>query len=243
MGGDVKWEIHPGVVLDGTVNPDFSQVEADEERVNLTRFSLFFPEKREFFLENAGVFELGARGFFEPPPFLLFFSRRIGLDDDENEVPVVGGVRLTGRAGPQTVGFMDVYTGRERPEAPANYAVARVKRDVGGSGYVGAMVTDKRRKGFANTAVGGRRLLLAHGLPQRHGLRGPHRDHRRGGRGHRGPRRGRVRRPTRGRPRPVAAHRARDGRADGLHHPHRHQPLRGRHPGVGAARRSWGSGG
>ncbi|HEY6546369.1 MAG TPA: DUF5916 domain-containing protein, partial [Vicinamibacteria bacterium] len=154
LGGDLKWEIHPGVVLDGTVNPDFSQVEADEERVNLTRFSLFFPEKREFFLENAGVFELGARGFFEPPPFLLFFSRRIGLDDDENEVPVMGGVRLTGRAGPQTVGFMDVYTGRNDLEAPANFAVARVKRDVAGSGYVGAMVTDKRRKGFSNTAAG-----------------------------------------------------------------------------------------
>ena len=77
-GLDLKWEVRPGLVLDGTVNPDFSQVEADEERVNLTRFSLFFPEKREFFLENAGVFELGARGGFEPPPFLLFFSRRIG---------------------------------------------------------------------------------------------------------------------------------------------------------------------
>ncbi len=154
VGGDLKWEIHPGVVLDGTVNPDFSQVEADEERVNLTRFSLFYPEKREFFLENAGVFDFGARGSFEPPPFLLFFSRRIGLDDDENEVPVKGGVRLTGRTGPQTVGFMDVYTGRNALEAPANYAVARVKRDVGGSGYVGAMVTDKRRPDFANTAGG-----------------------------------------------------------------------------------------
>ena len=153
-GLDLKWEVRPGLVLDGTVNPDFSQVEADEERVNLTRFSLFFPEKREFFLENAGVFEFGSRGSFETPPFLLFFSRRIGLDDDEEEVPVRGGVRLTGRAGAQTVGFMDVYTGRNPLEAPANFAVGRFKRDVGKSGYVGAMMTDKRRQGFANTAAG-----------------------------------------------------------------------------------------
>ncbi len=153
-GLDLKWEVRPGLVLDGTVNADFSQVEADEEQVNLTRFSLFLPEKREFFLENAGIFEFGDRGVFETPPFLLFFSRRIGLDEDENEVPVLGGGRLTGRVGAQTVGFMDVYTGRNPLEAPANYAVGRVKRDVGGSSYVGAMVTDKRRQGHANTAGG-----------------------------------------------------------------------------------------
>ena len=153
-GLDLKWEVRPGLVLDGTLNPDFSQVEADEERVNLTRFSLFLPEKREFFLENAGIFEFGDRGIFETPPFLLFFSRRFGLDDDEHEVPVLRGGRLTGRAGSQTVGFMDLYTGRNPLEAPANYAVGRVKRDVGGSSYVGAMVTDKRRQDYANTAGG-----------------------------------------------------------------------------------------
>jgi uncharacterized protein DUF5916 len=153
-GLDIKWEVRPGLVLDGTLNPDFSQVEADEERVNLTRFSLFYPEKREFFLENAGVFDLGARGGFEPPPFLLFFSRRIGLDDDENEVPVVGGLRLTGRTGKQTIGVMDVYTGTSPTEARANYAVGRWKRDLGSSGFVGAMITDKRRPGFSNTAFG-----------------------------------------------------------------------------------------
>jgi len=153
-GLDLKWEVRPGLVLDGTLNPDFSQVESDEERVNLTRFSLFLPEKREFFLENAGIFEFGERGSFETPPFLLFFSRRIGLDEDENEVPVLGGGRLTGRTGSQTVGFMDVYTGRNPLEAPSNYAVGRIKRDVGSNSYVGAMITDKRRQGYANTAGG-----------------------------------------------------------------------------------------
>ena len=114
-GLDLKWEVRPGLVLDGTVNPDFSQVEADEERVNLTRFSLFFPEKRDFFLENAGVFEFGSRGSFETPPFLLFFSRRIGLDDDEEEVPVRGGVRLTGRAG---AADRRVHGRVHRPQSP-----------------------------------------------------------------------------------------------------------------------------
>ncbi len=102
-------------MLDGTVNPDFAQVEADDQIVNLTRFDLFLPEKREFFLENAGVFEFGTRGFFEPPPFLLFFSRQIGITEDEGEVPVIGGVRLSGRAGRQTVGFLT--SSRTRPSA------------------------------------------------------------------------------------------------------------------------------
>jgi hypothetical protein len=154
VGLDLKYEVRPGLVLDATANPDFSQVEADPERINLTRFSLFFPEKRDFFLENAGVFEFGSRGLYETPPFLLFFSRRIGLNEDEEEVPVIGGLRLTGRAGPQTIGVMDVYTGEGAGERPTNYAVVRAKRDVGGSGYLGLMATDKRGGGFSNSAVG-----------------------------------------------------------------------------------------
>src|SRR5262249_60009646 len=90
VGLALKYEVRPGLVLDATANPDFSQVEADPERINLTRFSLFFPEKRDFFLENAGVFEFGSRGIYETPPFLLFFSRRICLNLDEEEVPDVG---------------------------------------------------------------------------------------------------------------------------------------------------------
>jgi hypothetical protein len=70
VGLDAKYEVRPGLLLDATLNTDFAQVEVDDEQVNLTRFSLFFPEKREFFLENAGIFEFGTRGFFEPPPFL-----------------------------------------------------------------------------------------------------------------------------------------------------------------------------
>ncbi len=152
-GVDAKYQVLPGLVLDLTVNPDFAQVEVDDEQVNLTRFDLFFPEKRDFFLENAGVFEYGVRGFGEPPPFLLFFSRRIGISDG-SEVPVYGGVRLTGRVGGQTVGLLNVVTDVADGASAANHAILRYKRDLGGSGYVGAMLTDLRRGDFWNTAAG-----------------------------------------------------------------------------------------
>ncbi len=152
-GVDAKYQVLPGLVLDVTVNPDFAQVEVDDEQVNLTRFDLFFPEKRDFFLENAGIFEFGVRGFGEPPPFLLFFSRRIGISEG-SEVPVYGGVRLTGRVGGQTIGLLNVVTDVDDGGSAANHAILRYKRDLGSSGYVGAMLTDLRRQDFWNTAVG-----------------------------------------------------------------------------------------
>ncbi|MFQ5678740.1 MAG: DUF5916 domain-containing protein [Gemmatimonadota bacterium] len=154
IGLDVKYEIQPGLVLDATVNPDFAQVEVDDEQVNLTRFSLFFPEKRDFFLENAGIFEFGRRGFGEPPPFLLFFSRRIGIFDG-NEVPLLGGTRLTGRVGKQTVGFLDAVTDDAQGQPVTNYGVLRVNRDVGDRSVVGAMVADMRRADGESNTVGG----------------------------------------------------------------------------------------
>ena len=153
LGLDAKWEVKPGVVLDATVKPDFAQVEADDQQVNLTRFDLFFPEKREFFLENAGVFEFGTRGFFEPPPFLLFFSRRIGIADD-GQVPVLGGVRLSGRTGKQTIGFLSILTDQAFGEPRTNFGVLRVKRDLPGNGYVGLMATDRRTTSDAHSDLG-----------------------------------------------------------------------------------------
>jgi len=158
-GLDLKWEVRPGLVLDVTGNTDFAQVEADSAQVNLTRFDLFFPEKRDFFLENSGVFEFGWRSFFEPPPFLLFFSRRIGIAED-GEVPVIGGTRLSGRVGAQTVGLLDIVTNEASfPDAGTyeprtNFAVVRVKRDVGGAGYIGTMLADRRSTSAWNS-VGG----------------------------------------------------------------------------------------
>src|SRR5206468_9718098 len=111
-GLDVKYGITSGLTADFTVNTDFAQVEADEQQVNLTRFNLFFPEKRDFFLEGQGIFAFGG-ALLRPPPTgvkpildtvsqqlipVLFFSRRIGLNDGR-EVPIRAGGRVTGRAG------------------------------------------------------------------------------------------------------------------------------------------------
>ncbi|HKC13614.1 MAG TPA: DUF5916 domain-containing protein [Vicinamibacteria bacterium] len=153
VGGDAKWEIEPGLVADAAVKPDFAQVEADDQVVNLTRFELYRPEKREFFLENAGFFDFGTRGSFETPPFLMFFSRRIGIAGT-GEVPVLGGVRVSGRTGRQTVGFVDVVTEAASGEPRTNFGALRYKRDVGDRSYVGMMVTDRHASGSAETDLG-----------------------------------------------------------------------------------------
>jgi hypothetical protein len=153
MGLDLKSELRPGLVLDLTLNTDFAQVEVDDEQVNLTRFSLFYPEKRDFFLENAGTFDMGFDEGFGPPAYKLFFSRRIGIGQ-EGSIPILGGARLTGRIGGQTVGFLNVVTD-EAGEAPrTSYSVARVKRDVGENNFLGWMLTDRRNHDGSNTVAG-----------------------------------------------------------------------------------------
>ncbi len=152
MGFDAKYQVRPGLMLDLTLNTDFAQVEVDNERVNLSRFPLFFPEKRSFFLENAGIFQFGDASWGRPP-FLMFFSRQIGIADDR-EVPVIGGGRLTGRVGKQTVGVLNVLTDAAFGQRRTNFAVARVKRDVGDNGFLGLMATDRRDTDSWNTAWG-----------------------------------------------------------------------------------------
>ncbi|MFH1764298.1 MAG: DUF5916 domain-containing protein, partial [Gemmatimonadota bacterium] len=147
IGLDLKTEVRPGLVLDLTLNTDFAQVEVDDEQVNLTRFGLFFPEKRDFFLENSGIFDFGVQGNpFEPPQFQMFFSRKIGIEEDEEEVvPILGGGRLTGRLGGQTVGLLTVVTDEVKDLVPREvFSVVRVKRDVGANNYLGLMATDRR---------------------------------------------------------------------------------------------------
>ena len=156
FGVDVKYGVTQGLTADLTYNTDFAQVEVDEQQVNLTRFSLFFPEKREFFLEGQGIFDFGGgfRGgptayYFKGERFggaapVLFFSRRIGLDDGRT-VPIQGGGRLTGKVGPYSIGLLDVQTGSESAAgtAPTNFAVARLKRDVLRRSAVGALFTGR----------------------------------------------------------------------------------------------------
>ena len=146
IGLDVKYAITQNLVADVTLNTDFAQVEADEQQVNLTRFSLFFPEKREFFLENQGLFAFGGAGagLFSgggSTP-VLFYSRRIGLEDGW-EVPLDVGGRLTGRIGAFSVGALTIRTGAEPVSAtPATtFTAIRLKRDVLRRSSIGAIVT------------------------------------------------------------------------------------------------------
>ena len=133
----MKWGVGRGLSLDLTVNTDFAESEADEQQVNLSRFSLFLPEKREFFLENAGIFEFGPRYPYGPPLFRPFFSRRIGLGPEGEPVPIEFGVRLTGRSGPWSVGLLDAQTGGEGD----NWGVLRVKRRIGDQSDLGVVAT------------------------------------------------------------------------------------------------------
>ena len=150
IGGDAKYSITPNLTADFTVNTDFAQVEIDEQQVNLTRFSLFFPEKRDFFLEGRGVFDfarggVGAGGSANTTdtPY-LFYSRRIGLNGGR-VVPIDAGGRLTGKMGPYAIGIMNIQTGDEpvSQSEPTNFTVVRLKRDVMRRSAVGVMATNR----------------------------------------------------------------------------------------------------
>lgn len=150
VGLDAKWAVTPRLVLDLTALTDFSQVEADEEQINLTRFSLFFPEKRDFFLENDGIFTFAddaARTFrsgASPRNFKLFHSRRIGLSDTRQPLPIGGGARLSGRVGRYEVGFLDMQTLRDGDNPAENFAVARVRRSLLTRSDVGVIFVNRQ---------------------------------------------------------------------------------------------------
>src|SRR6056300_125211 len=130
FGGDIKYSLTPGLTLDMTYNTDFAQVEVDEQQVNLDRFNLFFPEKRPFFLENAGQFSVGSPGEVD-----LFFSRRIGIGEGGSLVPIIGGSRVSGKIGQTNVGLLSMFTDEMEGEGGGldlvknNYSVARVNHD------------------------------------------------------------------------------------------------------------------
>ena len=159
-GLDLKWGVTRSLALDLTYNTDFAEVEVDELQTNLTRFSLYFPEKRDFFLENAGIFDFGPphRRFYEPPVLKAFFSRRVGLDAGR-QVPIDWGARLTGRMGGWDIGVLRVATaGLERDDdalSPNAFTVARLKRNVGERSSVGAMLTEAAPDGEPANRVAG----------------------------------------------------------------------------------------
>tara|TARA_R110002096_G_scaffold16370_3_gene56129 strand:+ start:3603 stop:5435 length:1833 start_codon:yes stop_codon:yes gene_type:complete len=135
VGGDIKFSITPSLTLDLTYNTDFAQVEVDEQQVNLDRFNLFFPEKRPFFLENAGLFSVGSPGEVD-----LFFSRRIGIGDDGNIVPIIGGARLSGKLDRTNVGLLTMFTDEVEDAGiqKNNFTVARVNHEFKGRSALGA---------------------------------------------------------------------------------------------------------
>ena len=158
-GIDVKYGVTNGLVWDFTVNTDFSQVEADEQQVNLTRFNLFFPEKRDFFLENQGIFTFGQEfggggaGNFragrtnQTQDMRLFFTRRIGLSDDGQALPILGGTRLSGRQGAYSIGVLNIHERADQGVPATNFTALRLRRDVLANSDIGAVLLDKEVAG------------------------------------------------------------------------------------------------
>jgi hypothetical protein len=143
-GFDVKYSLTPSLTLDATYRTDFAQVEVDQQQVNLTRFSLFFPEKRDFFLENSGNFAFGTSARNANTANLVpFFSRRIGLSAAGTPIPIVGGARVSGQVGSYDVGVLAMKTEQLSATPSNNYLVGRIKRNILSTSYVGAIVTDR----------------------------------------------------------------------------------------------------
>ncbi len=151
-GGDIKYGITSNLAMDITVYPDFAQVEADDQMINLTRFSLFYPEKRPFFQERSSNFNFNFGDFNR-----LFYSRRIGLEQGE-QVPIYAGVRLVGRTGPWDIGVLDMQTAAVgHLDLPSeNFGIVRIKRQViNKNTYVGGIVTTRLgMNGTYNVAYG-----------------------------------------------------------------------------------------
>ena len=165
-GLDFKYGVTPNLTADLTFNTDFAQVEADQEQVNLTRFSLFFPEQRPFFLEGASIFDVGIPrpSFRRPPPLLLFYSRRIGLAKG-HAIPILGGGKMTGKIGSYDIGILNVLTNKFKDdelqigqppidEPRTNYSVVRVNRDILKGSTVGGIVINKQDVDAYNRTMG-----------------------------------------------------------------------------------------
>ena len=183
---DAKFGLTPSLNLDLTYNTDFAQVEVDTEQINLSRFNLRFPEKRPFFLENSGLFTIGKEDELD-----LFFSRRIGLDEDGAIVPIIAGGRLTGKVGGVNVGVLNMQTDDIRLVPANNFSVMRVSRELPNRSGIGAMFVNRSGTG---RPLGPGRLEpdMGCGRPARRG-RVLHDGGLRGAHGNAGPDRARLR--------------------------------------------------
>jgi hypothetical protein len=160
VGGDLKYGVTPALTLDLTYNTDFSQVEVDQEQVNLTRFSRFFPERRDFFIENAGAFTFGdveERGYRVGAflsDFTLFNSRRIGIAPNGRPVPIVAGGRLSGQVAGWGVGLLDMHTRDAEGIDGEQFAVARARRNFMGNSDVGLLASSRSGDSSYNRSYG-----------------------------------------------------------------------------------------
>jgi hypothetical protein len=153
LGIDAKYHVTSNLNIDFSINTDFAQVEADQEQINLTRFELFLPEKREFFLEGANIFSFGERQFFPMfTPSSLFFSRRIGISDDNELIPVIGGMKMTGKIGNVSTGFINILSDKinyvnddeENISIPVtNYSILRLQNDLLNNSFIGIIGLNK----------------------------------------------------------------------------------------------------
>ena len=170
-GVDVKYNVTPALTLDLTYSTDFAQVEVDQQQINLDRFNLFFPEKRPFFLENAGVFSVSsvrqvAGG--NPGQTELFFSRRIGIGEDGREIPILGGARLSGKVSDTvSVGLLNMQTEETGGTPTNNFTVARAYRDLPNSSQIGAIFVNRQATG---ALAGNRDYNRTYGVDGRVGL-------------------------------------------------------------------------
>ncbi|MEE2638531.1 MAG: DUF5916 domain-containing protein [Acidobacteriota bacterium] len=152
FGADLNYSVTSGLTLDATYNTDFAQVEVDDQQINLDRFNLFFPEKRPFFLENAGAFSVtnqspaSGRNFGQTE---LFFSRRIGITNTGTPIPILGGARLSGKVTDSTtVGFLNMQTESIDGVAMANnFSVARLRRDLPNRSRIGGLFVNRQGTG------------------------------------------------------------------------------------------------
>ena len=147
VGGEVNFDVTPMLKLNLSINTDFAQVESDRKRINFTRFSLFYPEKRQFFLEGKNYYDMNvgrAR---------IFYSRRIGIDQ-HSEVPIIAGLRLFGKLNKTNIGVMSIQTAEKDSIASANYSVIRVKQDIFNQSSIGIIATQKFTKDHYNRVYG-----------------------------------------------------------------------------------------
>jgi len=149
LGGDIKWAISQNAAIDVTFNTDFAQADVDRQVINLTRFSVYFPERRQFFLENSGLFTIGDEDNIEP-----FFSRRIGLDNDGKQIPLVTGVRYTSRNKKRSIGGIYALQDNIDTASKTHFAVVRYAINYGKASNVGLMVTNKFTNAGSHNTVG-----------------------------------------------------------------------------------------